>query len=136
MSEIKDTVQVKVTLTGPMKDFLEQEAEMQCRKLTGHIRYIINQYYAERMRTLGSQSGQVTNFGVPVTNHYEPQVLNTNQHEPLVPNTNQYEPQVLNTNQVEQESSQERYKGEEDVAKTNSANEEVYDYISDDVLNF
>ena len=58
----KDKVQVKITLEGPIKDFLEKEADVQCRKITAHVRYILNNYYAERMRTMGSQKVDMINI--------------------------------------------------------------------------
>ena len=93
----KEKVQIKLTLEGPIKDFLEKEAELECRKVTAHIRYIVNKYYAERMRTLSSHSGSIGNNSVPSSDYMEPivhsghqgelRVINTNPNEPIVPSS-------------------------------------------------
>lgn len=137
MSESKkDSVQVKLTLEGPMKDFLEKEAELECRKITAHIRYIVNHYYAERMRTMSSQMGNVTNFVGHQSNYNESIVRNMNYNEPIVPPTNSEEQKVLATNMDEQES--DKYAPESDVSSPQKdvLEGEDFGYINSDALDF
>lgn len=132
----KDKVQVKITLEGPIKDFLEKEADVQCRKITAHVRYILNNYYAERMRTMGSQKVDMINIFDTQSDCYEPMVYNMNYNEPIVRAMNHSELKSTPMNNIVTESDRIVQQSDKEQLQKDALEEENLDYIDQDALDF